>query len=117
MVEAAILFPLVIAGVAAVICIIINMYLSLSLQSSMHLAIRKACGEQSGIIYRQETTKEYQWEKEIDGIRSVLTMEEEREYRIRSLFRNRLTDRKKARAYIINDTKMIRIFSLEKEAT
>ncbi len=113
--EAAIILPLVIAGVAAVICIIVNMYLSLSLQSSMHLSLRNQCGEQAGTIYRLDPIREYEWEKEMYWIRPVIAMEEEREYRIPSLFRNRLTDTSKGHSYLIDDTEVIRILSPKKE--
>ncbi len=44
MVEASMIFPIVIAAVMAVLYIVIALYSSLSLQTSLHLALRKECG-------------------------------------------------------------------------
>lgn len=45
MVEAAILFPVVILAVVGIICILIFFYNQIETQSSMHMAMRKEAGE------------------------------------------------------------------------
>ncbi|HYE69565.1 MAG TPA: TadE family protein [Anaerovoracaceae bacterium] len=115
MVEAAMIFPLVIACVIAVIYIIINLYQALTLQTSLHLALRKESGEFSQTVYRQEEIKEYQWEKDRVGIRPVIRMEEAGEYRINTFFKSRIKRIEKGRSYVIDEAELIRILSLKGE--
>lgn len=115
MVEAAMIFPLVFACVIAVIYIIINLYLALTLQTSLHLALRKESGELSQTVYRQEEMNDYEWEKDRVGIRAVIRMEEAAEYRINTLFKSRIIRIEKGRAYIIDEAELIRILSLKRE--
>jgi len=109
------IFPLVIACVMAVIYIIINLYLALTLQTSLHLALRKECGEFSQTVLRQEEMKEYQWEKDLAGIRPIIRMEEVGEYRINIVFKNRITRIEKGRSYIVDEAELIRILALKRE--
>ncbi len=109
------IFPLVIACVIAVIYIIINLYLALTLQTSLHLALRKECGEFSQTVLRQEEMQEYQWEKDLVGIRPVIRMEEAGEYRINTLFKSRIKRIEKGRAYLIDEAELIRILSIKGE--
>lgn len=109
MVEAAVIFPLVIAGVMAVLYIVINLYLSVSLQSSLHLALRKESGELSRTVYRQEVSENFQSEKDLIGAWPVIRMEKEREYRIDTLFRYRITRKEEGRSYIIDEAELLRI--------
>lgn len=115
LVEAALIFPLVIAGVMAVLYIIIGSYLSLSLQSSLQIAIRKECGESSETVYRIEESSEYPVTKVMIGLRPAIAMEEERKYRIRGLFNNEISRKEKGRSYIIDEAEIIRIFYCTKE--
>jgi len=115
MVEAAMIFPLVITCVFAVIYIIINLYLALTLQTSLHLALRKDSGELSQTVYRQEEMKDYQWEKDRVGIRAVIRMEEAAEYRIDTLFKSSIIRKEKGRAYLIDEAELIRILSFKGE--
>jgi hypothetical protein len=115
MVEAAIIFPLVIAAVAAVIYIVTGLYESLSLQSSLHLALRKECGALSETVYRQETTENFQPERIRIGLRNAVRMEEEREYQINILFKDRITRKEQGRSYLINEPELIRILSFQEE--
>ncbi len=113
MVEAALIFPLVIAAVIAVVYIVLSLYLSLSLQSSLHLALRKESGELSKTVYLLQEIKEFQSKKESVGIRPVLCMEWEREYRIHTLFQARSTRKEEGRSYVIDEAEMIRILSFQ----
>lgn len=111
------IFPLVIAGVMAVLYIVIGMYLSLSLQTSLHLALRKESGEFSQTVYRLYEIKEFPFEMSKSGLRPILMMEEEREYRGNKLFNQNIYRKEKGRAYLIDEAEIIRIFSLAKEVT
>jgi hypothetical protein len=115
MVEAAMIFPLVVAGVVAVLYIVIGMYLSLSLQSSLHLSLRNECGELSKTVYRLDEIVEFKAETDRKGIRPVVRMEEEREYRINILFKDRITRKEEGRSYLINEPELIRILSFQEE--
>lgn len=117
MVEAVMIFPLVIAGVMAVIYIVVGLYSSLSLQCSLHLALRKECGTLSQTVTRIEEIREFQSKKDWSGIRPVLEMEEEQEYRINTLFHMRVTRREEGRAYIIDEAEMIRLLDFREEET
>ncbi|HVI42564.1 MAG TPA: hypothetical protein VM577_18070 [Anaerovoracaceae bacterium] len=115
MVEASMIFPLVIAGVMAVLYIVISLYLSLSLQTSLHLALRKDSGELSQTVYRLEEVKNFQSEIDRVGIRSVVIMEEEREYKINTLFKGSVTRKEEGRSYVIDEAELIRVLSLKGE--
>ncbi|MDD3168878.1 MAG: hypothetical protein PHC91_05360 [Eubacteriales bacterium] len=117
MVEAAMIFPLVIAGVMAVIYIVIGLYSSLSLQCSLHLALRKECGVLSQTVIRNEEVREFQSKKEWSGIRPVLKMAEEREYRINTLFQVCVSRREEGRSYIINEAEMVRLLQFREGET
>lgn len=109
------IFPLVITSVAALIYIVINLYLALMLQTSIHLSLRNECGESSQTVYRQEVTNDYQWKKEWIGLRPAIKMEEVREYRIESLFKSRLKRIEEGSAYVVDEDELIRIRSLSGE--
>jgi hypothetical protein len=110
LVEAAMIFPLVIAGVMAVLYIIISLYLSLSLQSSLHVSIRKECGELSETVYGIEEASEYPVTNVMIGLRPAIVIEQEQKYRIRGLFKDEISKKEKGRGYIINEADIIRIF-------
>lgn len=115
MVEAAMIFPLVIACVAAVLYIVIGMYESLSLQSSVHLTLRKECGERSETVYRIEEMKSYPVEKDRIGLRPVLKVEQEKEYRINTLFKDKVVRKEEGRYYLIDEPELIRVVSFEED--
>jgi hypothetical protein len=115
MVEAAMIFPLVVAGVVAVIYIVVGMYLSLSLQSSLHLALRNECGELSKTVYRLDEIKDFKGETDRKGIRPVVRMEEEREYRINILFKERITRKEEGRSYLIDEPELLRILLFQED--
>lgn len=116
MVEAALIFPLVIAGVMAVLYIAISLYLSLSLQASLHLTLRRECGEISQTVYRLEaakTAESFQSERDRAGIRPLVRMETEKEYRINTLFKDRITRKEEGRSYIVDEAELARILSFD----
>ncbi|MDD4566163.1 MAG: hypothetical protein PHE79_11900 [Eubacteriales bacterium] len=115
LVEAALIFPLIIAGVMAVLYIIIGLYLSLSLQSSLQISARKECGESSETVYRIEESGEYPLTNVMIGLRPAIVMEAERKYRIRGLFNNEISRKEKGRSYIIDEAEIIRLFYCTKE--
>ncbi len=115
MVEATMIFPMVIASVVAVLYIIIGLYLSLSLQASLHLALRKECGEISQTVYRVEQIEEFQYEEEKLGLRPIIKMEAERDYRVSKLFTKDISRTEKGRSYVLDEAESIRILSLTGE--
>lgn len=115
MVEATMIFPMVIASVVAVLYIIIGLYLSLSLQASLHLALRKECGEISQTVYRVEQIEEFQYEEEKLGLRPIIKMEAERDYRVSKLFTKDISRTEKGRSYVLDEAEGIRILSLAGE--
>lgn len=116
MAEAAMIFPLVLAGVMAVIYIIINLYLSLVLQTSLHTALRKECGEHTQTVFRIETVqdsrRQFQQSLDWDGVIPVIRMEQEREYRIKSIFAQRITRKEEGRSYAIDEAETDRVLSI-----
>lgn len=107
------IFPLVIAAVIAVLYIVIGMYQSLALQSSIHIALRKECGELSQTVYREENIKSYPAEKDRLGIRPIMRMEQERMYDINTPFENKVGRKEEGRYYLIDEPELIRILSIQ----
>ncbi|MEL7654601.1 MAG: hypothetical protein AAGU75_01690 [Bacillota bacterium] len=114
LVEASLIFPLVIAAVIAVLYIIIGLYLSLSIQTSLHLSLRKECGEISQTVLRLEDYKDYPFEKDRINFRSALVIEEEKEYQIKGIFSNRIKRKEFGRSYIIDEAEIVRLRSILK---
>lgn len=116
MVEAALIFPLVIAAMTALICIVAGLYSSLSLQASIHMDLRKECGEFSQTVYRPDMMiKDFPSDMDLAGIRPVIRIEAEREYKIISLFRQSLIRTEAGQSYVIDEAELIRILSLGDE--
>ena len=115
MVEAAMIFPLVITAVVAVLYIVIGMYQSLALQSSIHIALRKECGELSQTVYRTEKITSYPADKERLGIRPILRMEQEKEYQINAPFKDKVIRKEEGRYYLLDEPELIRILSIQGE--
>jgi hypothetical protein len=114
-VEASIIFPLVIAAVIAVLYIVIGLYTSLSLQTSLHLALRKQCGEDMQNVYRLYEIRAFDTIKGSLNKRPALSAEETREYRIRGIFANRVSREESGSFYLVDDTKIVRLRSVIKE--
>lgn len=62
MVEAAIVLPLVILSIMAMIYLLINIYSTVSLQSHMHLLLREESGARSGMV-EYEIVDDYRRDK------------------------------------------------------
>lgn len=62
MVEAAIVLPLVMLSVMAMIYLLINIYSTVSLQSHMHLLLREESGTKSGMV-KYEIVDDYKRDK------------------------------------------------------
>lgn len=111
------IFPLVIVAVMAVLYIVTGMYHSLALQTSIHMALRKECGERSETVYRTVNGREYEAEKDHIGLHSVIRMKSGRSYRLNDPFQAEVTKQENGRSYIIDEAELIRIFSFEKEGS
>lgn len=109
------IFPIVIACVMAVIYIVINLYLSASLQASVHTALRKESGRISETVDPLATTKAYPYEEEMIGLRPSISMEQEKEYRINTIFRDRLIRIETGRTYVIDEAELVRILTFHEE--
>jgi hypothetical protein len=108
-VEAAIYFPIVIAAVISVLYIVIGMYQSVILQTSIHLAVRQAVGEASGTVIRSEEAPAFDQKEQKIGLRKSISIGEEKTYTINTIFRNELTRQESGRAYVIDEVGMLRI--------
>ncbi len=106
------IFPLVIAAVAAVICIVAVMYQSLALDAKLHMSLRQECGQSSETVYRQEFISAYQPIKDRIGLRPVIRMEAEKKYQIHILFKDSVVHTDKGRSYEIDEAELIRVRSL-----
>ncbi|MDF2655117.1 MAG: hypothetical protein K0R19_1591 [Bacillota bacterium] len=121
MVEAAIIFPLVIGAVVAVIYITVGLYSALSLQTSIHLSLRKETGILSDTIERYQTAKTYEYQRQddrwLEGIvrHSAILMEEEQIIHMNGLFRANVKRQEKGSAYIIDEAELVRYMNVSKE--
>lgn len=109
------IFPLVTAAVIAVLYIVIGLYQSVALQTSVHMALRRESGESSETVYRAESGREYDSEKDRIGLRSVIRMQEDREYKLNKPFQYEVRKQETGRSYIIDEAELIRIISFEEE--
>jgi len=116
MVEAAMIFPIVVAAVMAVLYILIGMFSSLSLQSSIHLALRNECGQSTQTVYRLEEFNEFTYEKDTNSLRSILSIEEKKEYEIKGIFKSKTNRTENGREYLVNEADIIRLRNVVKES-
>ena len=116
MVEASIVFPLVICAVVALIYITVNLYLSLSFQTSLHMALRNECGEQTETVCRPAAEpKDYTYHDERYGLRLAILGEDAHEYRMEGLFKKRTYRTETGRAYLLDEAELLRIANGIKE--
>lgn len=111
-VEAVIVYPLIIASVAAVLTITTGLYHSVLIQTTLHMELRRECGLTVETISREDQTAAFQAEKSSIGLRPVLTMEESKVYQLKPFFRNRVTKTESGRSYLIDEAELVRIKSL-----
>lgn len=109
------IFPLVIASISAIIYTVTALYMSLSLQTSLHMALRKESGKISQTIYYLNEVDPVLSETGSFGFRPVVEAETEREYRIDLIYEDRIIRREYGRVYIINEAELIRIGSFLEE--
>lgn len=115
MVEASMIFPLVIAGVIAVIYIIMGLYNSMALQTALHLSLRDQCGQLSDTIYREESFKPYEVSQDFYQLRPILAIEETQEHKTSKIFTQRIQRTEKGRSYVIDEAEFVRKCYLVKE--
>lgn len=116
MVEAAIVFPLVIGAVIAVIYITLGLYSALSLQTSIHLSLRQETGVQSDTIERGQTVKAYEYQRKNSfGKHAVLLMKEQQVVKMKGLFRASVRRQENGSAYVIDEAELVRGKSAIKE--
>lgn len=115
LVEAALIFPIVIAGVMAVIYIIIGIFSAFTLQSSIHMNLKKEAGKISETIIKEEQTKQYSIKERMHGFNNVLYTEADAEYKTNRLFKKSIDRREKGRVYVIDEAEFVRRTQLAKE--
>lgn len=121
MVEAALIFPLVIGAVVAVIYITVGLYSALSLQTSIHLSLRKETGDLSDTIERKQTTKGYEYQREddrwLEGVvrHSAIHIKEEQIIRMNGLFPAAVRRQENGSAYVIDEAELVRFVNVSKE--
>ncbi|MBR0596367.1 TadE family protein [Sinanaerobacter chloroacetimidivorans] len=115
LVEASMIFPLVIAGVMAVLYIVIGLYSALSLQSNLHIALRQEAGKRSETVCRENEVNVYDMEESKIGLRTIISMEEKRNYRTSSLFNNKVSRTEKGQSYVIDEADLVRKIAIGKE--
>lgn len=111
LVEASMIFPLVIAGVMAVIYIMVGLYSALSLQAALQLSIRKEAGELSQTIYRSDNDKmirSIRSNEERFGVSKVLTAVEGKKYKTSGLFTKQIKRTEKGRVYVLDEAETVR---------
>jgi len=114
-VEASMIFPLVIAGVIAVLYIIIGLFSSLALQCSIHMTLKNEAGQISETVNRREETREYEMERGMVGIHPIISIVESKEYKTSKLFEKKIKRVEIGRSYIIDEAELIRRVTLAKE--
>lgn len=121
MIDAAIVLPLVILAVMAMIYLLINIYSTVSLQLHMHLLLREESGVKSGMV-KYEITDDYKRDKirskaesariDIKQKRNVLSKYVEAnkytEYTGNMLIKNPPKIKSYGRSYINNESDIVR---------
>ncbi len=125
MVDAAIVMPLVILAVMAMIYLLINIYSTVSLQSHMHLLLREESGLKSGMV-EYEIQDDYKRDKirrkaesariDIREKRDVLSKYLEAnklsEYTANMLIKNSPEIKSYGRSFIYNESDIVRFKSI-----
>lgn len=113
--EASLIFPLVTAAVIALLYIIIGLFLSLQLQTSLHLDLRNEAGRDSETVHRAERVIHTDFEKGFMALRLVLQGERTRGYKRNVLLLNMVEKTEKGRVYVIDEAELLRRVNLAKE--
>ncbi|MDR2770492.1 MAG: hypothetical protein LBB57_00480 [Clostridiales Family XIII bacterium] len=129
LVEAAIVFPLVIASVMAVIYLMINLYSFTALRASLHVALRAEADAETGLTealladgrvydrYRLAAERRGIFaERRRKGLNSYVSAEESKQYRGNAMITEGVTRKHFGRVYILDEVSVVRNLSLAKAA-
>jgi hypothetical protein len=121
MVEAAIVFPLVIAAVMAVIHLMIALYSLTATQAALHVALRAAAGDETGLTrvgivegrppdrYRRAAEAgDVRIERRDAVLRPYLSAEVARTYSGNAMVREDVERRHFGRSYLIDEARIVR---------
>jgi hypothetical protein len=131
LVEAAVVFPLVIASVAAIIYLMINLYSFAALRASLHLSLRAEADAETGlteaVVADGRIYDRYRLAAERGGISaklhrkvlspSYVSAEEKRSYGGNAMIREDVTRTHFGRFYVLDEVGIVRNQSLLKSAT
>ena len=113
--EASLIFPLVTGAVIALLYIIIGLFLSLQLQTSLHLDLRNEAGRNAETVHRTERAIYTDFEKGFMALRPILQGEKTRTYKRNALLLNKVEKTEKGRVYVIDEAELLRKVTLAKE--
>ena len=108
MVEASMVFPIVIAAVIAVIYMVICLYSSLSDQVLMQLAIREEAGIKSETVVRTGYFMEITPDDGRLGMSRILSVKEKNHYQMKGLFSKTVSRTDDCRVYVIDEAELVR---------
>ncbi len=109
MVEAALIFPLIIGAVLLIIYITMWYYQELYEQSKIHLSIRKESGEQSETILRMEEEKHYPTTKGTRNFFPTLISKHQISGQSPGLFSQHFMSNAYGEVYVVDDTMLVRV--------
>jgi hypothetical protein len=126
MVEAAVVFPLVIASVAAIVYLMINLYSFTALRASLHIALRAEADAETGlteaVIADGRVYDRYRLAAERRGIspehrregllHPYVAAEEDKRYAGNAMIRGGVTRTHFGRFYVLNEAGVVRNLSL-----
>lgn len=107
-VEASMVFPIVIAAVIAVIYIVICLYSSLSFQTGMQLSVRQESGKQSETVFRADSFQKMPVKESRIGISRILYAEGKNNYKMKGMISATVSRTDYCRVYIIDETEVVR---------
>lgn len=113
--EASLIFPLVIGAVMAILYIVIGLFLSLQLQTGLHLDLRNEAGRVSETVHRTERVIHTDFEKGFVALRPILRAEKTRTYKRNALILKGIERTEKGRVYVIDEAELLRRVTLAKE--
>jgi hypothetical protein len=131
MVEAALVFPLVIASVMAVVYLMINLYSFTALRSSLHVTLRAEADAETGltetVIADGRVYDRYRLAAERRGIRPehhrkglinpYVAAEESKSYKGNAMIRDGVTRTHYGRFYVLDEVSVVRNLALVTAAT
>lgn len=115
MVEATMIFSLTIVAVMAVLYIIMGLFVSLQVQTDLHLDIRNQAGILSKTVEREETIIDTEVDRGYVDLRPIIKGEKRKTHGKNSLILKDIEKTEKGRAYVIRETELVRRVNLAKE--